>query len=110
LFLGDASSEIEETMNPGSLDVFKLAHHGSRFSTSQTLLRRTQPSAVVISSGSDNTYGHPSAVVLERLKAFRPLVFRTDRDGAIVYSLTTGGVRTLMRDPEAGTLGQAGQR
>jgi competence protein ComEC len=110
LFLGDASSDIEETMNPGSLDVLKLAHHGSRFSTGETLLRRTQPNAVVISSGSDNTYGHPSAVVLARLKAFRPLVFRTDRDGAIVYSLITGGVRTLMRDPEVGTLGQAGQR
>jgi competence protein ComEC len=110
LFLGDASSEIEETMNPGTLDVFKLAHHGSRFSTSQTLLRRTQPRAVVISSGSDNTYGHPSAMVLERLKAFRPLVFRTDRDGAIVYSLATGGFRTLMNDLEAGSFGLPGRR
>jgi competence protein ComEC len=110
LFLGDASSEIEETMNPGSLDVLKLAHHGSRFSTSQTLLRRTQPSAVVNSSGSDNTYGHPSAAVLERLKAFNPLMFRTDRDGAIVYSFATGGFRTLIRDPQAGQLGLPGKR
>jgi competence protein ComEC len=110
LFLGDADSEIEETMNPGKLDVLKLAHHGSRFSTGETLLRRTQPSAVVISSGSDNTYGHPSEVVLERLRAYQPLAFRTDRDGAIVYSLTTGGFRTLMQDPKAGTLGKPNQR
>jgi competence protein ComEC len=110
LFLGDASSEIENTMNPGKLEVLKLAHHGSRFSTGDTLLRRTQPSAVIILSGADNTYGHPSAAVLERLKPYRPLAFRTDRDGAIVYSLRTGGFRTLMQDPNAGSLGEPGLR
>ncbi|MFN3266738.1 MAG: DNA internalization-related competence protein ComEC/Rec2 [Deinococcales bacterium] len=110
LFLGDAPSEVEESMNPGKLDVFKLAHHGSRFSSSTTLLRRTQPNATVISSGSDNTYGHPSAAVLERLKLWRPKVFRTDRDGAIIYSLKTGGFRTFTQDPQAGSLGVAGTR
>jgi competence protein ComEC len=110
LFLGDAPSAVEETMNPGGLDVLKLAHHGSRFSTGQTLLRRTMPKAVVISSGADNTYGHPSKDVLERLKPYQPLAFRTDRDGAITYSLETGIWRTLMQNPEAGLLGQPTQR
>ncbi len=106
LFLGDAPSEVEDTMNPGAVDVLKLAHHGSRFSTGETLLRRTTPKAVVISSGADNTYGHPSKDVLERLKPYQPLAFRTDRDGAITYSLETGTWRTLMLNPEAGSLGQ----
>jgi competence protein ComEC len=106
LFLGDAPIEVENTMNPGTLDVLKLAHHGSRFSTGETLLRRTTPKAVVISSGADNTYGHPSKDTLERLKPYQPLAFRTDRDGAITYSLKTGTWRTLMQNPEAGQLGQ----
>ncbi|MEY4529481.1 MAG: hypothetical protein RLZZ156_202 [Deinococcota bacterium] len=110
LFLGDAPSEVEDTMNPGVLDVLKLAHHGSRFSTGERLLRRTTPKAVVISSGADNTYGHPSKDVLERLKPYRPLAFRTDRDGAITYLLETGIWRTLMKNPEAGLLGQPTER
>jgi competence protein ComEC len=110
LFLGDAPSEVEDTMNPGAVDVLKLAHHGSRFSTGETLLRRTIPKAVVISSGADNTYGHPSKEVLERLKPYNPKAFRTDRDGAITYSLNTGTWRTLMQNPEAGLLGQPQER
>ncbi len=106
LFLGDAPSKVEETMNPGVLDILKTAHHGSRFSTSPTLLRRTLPKAVVISSGADNTYGHPSKDVLERLKPYSPLVFRTDRDGAIIYSLETRRFWTLVQSPQAGQLGQ----
>jgi competence protein ComEC len=106
LFLGDVPTEIEDTMNPGVLDILKTAHHGSRFSTGETLLRRTLPKAVVISSGADNNYGHPSKDVLERLKPYRPKAYRTDRDGAITYSLETGVFRTLMQNPEAGQLGQ----
>ncbi len=110
LFLGDAPIEVEDTMNPGQLTVLKLAHHGSRFSTGETLLRRTTPQAVVISSGADNTYGHPSQAVLERLKPYQPLAFRTDRDGAITFLLETGTWRTMMNNPQAGQLGQATER
>ncbi len=95
LFLGDVPSDIEDTMNPGALDVLKLAHHGSRFSTGETLMRRTQPKAVVVSSGLGNTYGHPSQVVLERVKRYRSQVFRTDLQGAIIYNFSTGQFVTL---------------
>jgi competence protein ComEC len=110
LFSGDAPTEVEETMNPGALDVLKLGHHGSRFSTGDTLLRRTQPRVVIISSGADNRYGHPAKDVLERLKPFKPLVFRTDRDGAITYNLERGGVLTLASSALAGRFGEPGRR
>ena len=110
LFLGDAPIAVEDTINVGAVDVLKLAHHGSRFSTGAVLLRRSTPKAVVNSSGADNTYGHPSKDTLERLKPYRPLAFRTDRDGAIRYSLTTGLFSTLISSPEAGQLGQPNKR
>ena len=62
-------------------DVLKVAHHGSRTSTMDLLLRRVQPSVAVISVGPGNGFGHPTAEVLDRLQ--NVLVLRTDQDGAI---------------------------
>ncbi len=110
LFNGDVPTEVEDTMNPGVLDVLKLGHHGSRFSTGDVLLRRTQPRVAIVSSGASNRYGHPSQAVFERLKVFKPLVFRTDRDGAITYNLETGGISTVTSSSLAGQFGEPGQR
>jgi competence protein ComEC len=110
LFLGDTPGEIEQEMHPGPLEVLKVAHHGSRFSTSENLLDQTHPKAAIISSGASNTYGHPSQTVLERLKAHRIPVFRTDRDGAIIYNLETGELLATAQNPHAGEPGTPGRR
>ena len=109
LFLGDTPGEIEQDMHPGPLDVLKAAHHGSRFSTSEYLLNSTHPKAAIISSGK-NTYGHPSQTVLERLRAHRILVYRTDRDGAITYNLETGEFHAEAQNPQTGNPGTPGRR
>ena len=62
-------------------DVLKVAHHGSRTSTTDLLLRRVQPSVAVISVGPGNGFWHPTAEVLDRLQ--NVLVLRTDQVGAI---------------------------
>jgi competence protein ComEC len=110
LFLGDTPGEIEQEMHPGPLDLLKVAHHGSRFSTSGYLLNTTHPKAAIISSGASNTYGHPSQTVLERLTAHRIPVYRTDRDGAITYNLETGELRAETQNLHTGEPGTPGRR
>ncbi|MGQ9573114.1 MAG: ComEC/Rec2 family competence protein [Dehalococcoidia bacterium] len=64
--------------------VLKVAHHGSRASTSADFLAAVQPLTAVICVGADNRHGHPAAETLARLGS-RP-VFRTDRHGDVEMS------------------------
>ncbi len=110
LFLGDAPAEVETQLRPGSVEVLKVAHHGSRFSTSPTLLERSRPRAAIISSGARNSYGHPARDVLDRLSRFGVRVYRTDRDGAIRYDLSTGAITVAAPNPQTGQPGTPGGR
>ncbi len=85
LFTGDLPDEERFISDLAAVDVLKVAHHGSQFSTSDTFLDRVRPSEAVISVG-ENRYGHPHASVLERLAAHRVALFRTDTEGDIVYT------------------------
>ena len=109
LFLGDTPGELEAQMNPGALTVLKAAHHGSRFSTSETLMQRTRPQIAVISSGLSNTYGHPSRTMLQRLERFGAKIYRTDREGAITVDLNTGGLSVVNPNPAMGLPGPPGK-
>ncbi len=109
LFLGDTPGELEAEMNPGQLTILKTAHHGSRFSTSETLIQRTRPKVAVISSGTSNTYGHPSRAVLQRLERFGARIYRTDREGAITVDLSTGGLSVINPNPAMGLPGPPGK-
>ena len=62
-----------------------VGHHGSRYSTCTELLEATAPDTAIISVGADNSYGHPTAEVLERLKQAGCAVYRTDLHGTITY-------------------------
>ena len=67
-------------------DVLKVAHHGSRTSTSPPFLAAVRPSLAVISSGASNRYGHPSSLVITRLRAAGVKVLRTDVRGGVIIS------------------------
>lgn len=89
LFTGDAE-EINEfeillssSMKPDA-DVLKVGHHGSDSSTSEAFLAAVSPRYAVISVGKDSDYGHPSPVVLDRLRDHNVKVFRTDLQGTII--------------------------
>ncbi len=110
LFLGDSPAEVESQIYPGQLEVLKVAHHGSRFSTSDVLLDRTHPRAAIISSGARNTYGHPALDVLDRLRSRGISVYRTDRDGAIFYDLETGAITAIAPNAQTGQPGEPGRR
>ncbi len=64
----------------------KVAHHGSKTSTTEPFLDAAHPAFAAISAGRDNIFGHPSPEVVERLEAAGVRVYRTDRDGAITAS------------------------
>ncbi len=95
LFMGDAEALAEsEIQGDVSADVLKVGHHGSSTSTSEAFLERVNPSYAVISAGADNSYGHPHAETLEKLKAQGCKVCRTDTDGTIV--VTSNGQRFMV--------------
>jgi competence protein ComEC len=63
--------------------VLKVAHHGSKHSSSLKFLEQVQPKIAVISVGAANRYGHPHIETLERLEKVGSTVLRTDELGAI---------------------------
>lgn len=93
LFTGDISSVgekklVDSTLRPGSgqdisSDVLKVAHHGSKYSSSDLFLAAVAPRAAVISVGAKNTYGHPTPETLQRLEKSDIKVLRTDTNGDI---------------------------
>lgn len=86
LLTGDIDQKIEQILvwrkKIDLVEVLKIAHHGSKHSTSIDLLKATQPQLAVISVGK-NSYGHPTKEVLDRLDAFEIDYLRTDVDGTI---------------------------
>ncbi len=87
LFTADISSKaeamiIESKVNLES-DVLKIAHHGSKYSSSEAFLKAVHPRLAVISVGARNTYGHPTPIVLQRLQDLSITTMRTDQDGTL---------------------------
>ena len=70
-----------------SIDVLKVAHHGSSGSSSLDMLSRISPRVSLISVGERNRYGHPHAETLERLEKVGTSIYRTDQSGAIIVSV-----------------------
>jgi competence protein ComEC len=88
-----ADAEAESTpIDPGPVDVLKVAHHGSEDAGLDGLLERTMPRLAVISVGEDNPYGHPTAATLASLASHGVPTLRTDRDGAVVIEVRGASV------------------
>lgn len=82
LLTGDAEAEATR-LQPGPLDLLKLAHHGSADSGLSSLLDRSAPRVALIGVGADNPYGHPSQEALGELAKRGVCVLRTDQDGDV---------------------------
>ena len=84
LFTGDATDVSEEKMLDKNIkvDVLKVGHHGSEYSTTDKFLNKVNPSISIISVGKDNKYGHPSKKTLDKLKNTK--IYRTDLDKTII--------------------------
>ncbi len=84
------------------IQLLKVAHHGSRTSTTDAFLNRIQPRWAVISAGRSNPYGHPSREVLTRLLCYRARPISTINEGAIIFE--TDGTRYLIKSHLNGIL------
>lgn len=100
LLTGDADDVAERFLIDrwGALlrsDVLKVGHHGSASSTSLEFLALVQPATAVISCGRLNRFGHPAPKLLDRLRAARTRVLRTDIGGAVVLASDGRRIRTV---------------
>ena len=97
VFAGDIGADTERDLLDSGFNltspVLKVAHHGSDSSSCEDFLAGVDPQVAVISVGSDNTFGHPSGEVLERLNG--ATVYRTDQQGTI--ELSTDGKRLWVK-------------
>ncbi|MFL5577131.1 MAG: DNA internalization-related competence protein ComEC/Rec2 [Gemmatimonadaceae bacterium] len=90
LLVGDAERPEEEWLlaHAGAdalrADVLKVAHHGSRTSSTSAFLDAVRPRVALVSVGAANSYGLPSPEVMADLAARGAEVLRTDRLGAVV--------------------------
>jgi competence protein ComEC len=99
VLLGDVGAATERAilplLTPARLRILKVAHHGSRTSTSQELIDGWRPQIAVISCGRGNTFGHPAPEVLRRLESIGAAIYRTDLDGQI--TIDTDGMNVRVR-------------
>lgn len=94
LFTGDITASRERLLkNLGQYDVLKVAHHGSKHSSSRKFLEQVQPKIAVVSVGAGNSYGHPHPETLERLEQVGSKVLRTDELGAIKLTFDDDGIK-----------------
>lgn len=84
LLTGDLAEEEKVLGMIEPVTVLKAAHHGSKYSSSNTFLQMIHPKEVVISVGK-NSYGHPSKDALERFENVHARVLRTDQEGSVRY-------------------------
>ena len=89
LLTADAEAEAVP-LDPGPVDVLKVAHHGSDDAGLADLLDRTRPRLAVISVGEDNPFGHPTPSTLATLASHHVNVLRTDLDGTITFDSPGG--------------------
>ena len=98
LFTGDVEGTGEEILTEDMTEnctVLKVAHHGSRNSTSEAFLKKAGPKLAIISAGRENRYGHPHAETLERLTAEGCSILNTAECGAITLRQTGKEVANL---------------
>ena len=78
-------------------DLLKIAHHGSRTSTTPAFVDAVRPRAALLSCGRENRFGHPAAETLGTLAAKGVRVFRTDRLSDVRVELAPGATRLAWR-------------
>jgi len=81
---GDIEPPVQQQLisRIGKVDIYKVAHHGSRYQD-LNLMRELSPEIAVISVGIGNSYGHPAASTISALSQLHAKVLRTDVDGAV---------------------------
>jgi beta-lactamase superfamily II metal-dependent hydrolase len=106
---GDAGlgNDVETGIGPqvGDIEVYKVHHHGSRYSSNDNWLNATTPEVAVISCGNGNTYGHPTVDALTRLHNHGVKTYWTETGAGVAPNPTwdkVGGTIVVQADPGVG--------
>lgn len=98
LLTGDIEAIAEEEIlkeykNSNILNstILKVAHHGSKSSSTQNFIEKVKPKIALIGVGENNTFGHPNEGVIERLKKINAKIYRTDEMGEIIIEVSKRG-------------------
>lgn len=97
LFTGDieeaAEKQIlkkyENNLELLKTDILKVAHHGSKTSTTLEFLNTTKPKYAIIGVGKENKFGHPSNITIQNLKKINTKIYRTDKMGEIMIKVNS---------------------
>lgn len=91
LLTGDATSETEKKILNKDINstVLKVGHHGSKYSSTKSFLKKVNPKYAIISVGKNNIYNHPATITINKLEKLNTQIYRTDQDGTIL--LETNG-------------------
>ena len=97
LFTGDIEKVAENQMvsryNYKILEstILKVAHHGSKTSSTEEFIKAVKPKISVIGVGENNKFGHPNNSVIETLKDYGSAIYRTDLQGEITLTIKKNG-------------------
>ena len=102
MFTGDIGMDTERVIAQRfshiQTDILKVAHHGSRFSTSDEFLDAARPQTAIAGVGRHNVFGHPHPTVVDRLAERGIEFYSTHTHGAITINLRTGSITTMIGD------------
>ena len=98
IFTGDIEAEVERELifreyfgslnkEEKKINILKIAHHGSKTSSSDIFLKKIKPEYCVISVGINNKYGHPDKKTLENIYKYCKNVYRTDANGSVSFKV-----------------------
>ncbi len=117
------AGDIEEQIDPAlvrrglpQVEMLKVAHHGSRTSSTPAFLAAVRPRVAVVSAGKGNPYGHPAPETIDRLDGIAHETYRTDTDGSVEVAFdgptlrvrTSGPRRVTAATPSAATAASDG--
>jgi beta-lactamase superfamily II metal-dependent hydrolase len=102
---GDGSLDVESTIGPmcGDVEVYKVHHHGSLYSSNDNWLNAISAEVGIIQVGNGNTYGHPTSAALGRMHAHGIKTYWTETgagaspDGA--WDVVANGAVVVNADP-----------
>jgi competence protein ComEC len=83
-------------------DILKVAHHGSKYSESESFAKNVSPEYAVFQVGKNN-FGHPNKGVIEKFRRKGIMIYRNDEDGAVAFDFGRNGsikVKTVKGDKD----------
>jgi competence protein ComEC len=99
LFTGDIEKEAEQDVlakyQSLQADILKVAHHGSKTSSTDRFIEKVSPKISIISVGKNNIYGHPNREVLERLEQKNIKIYRTDLNGDVKFTISKNDLSAI---------------